>query len=144
MTGIRRSLLLLALTVAVVVGGLGPAHPAQASFSEKVPAASTQISTGTVAPPTTVTGSLTCGRTSATMGVTWKASTSTKVTGYVVSVIFDDGFVQVVDMLPPTTTSWTSTLSLYTAQNYYIRYTVTTHTTYGWTATSASTGWFTC
>ena len=36
MTGIRRSLLLLGLTVAAVFGALGPAHPAQASFTEKV------------------------------------------------------------------------------------------------------------
>ena len=143
MTGIRRSLLLLALTVAVVSGGLGPAHPAQASLSEKVTAASMDIGTATVAAPATVTGALACGRTSATMSATWTASTSAKIKGYMVSVIYSDGFVQTVDM-PATATSWSKAASLYSVQAYAIRYTVTTQTTYGWTAESTSTGWFQC
>ena len=142
MTGIRRSLLLLALTVAVVVGGLGPAHPAQASFSKTVTAATTEIVTGTVAPPTAVTGSLTC-RTTATLAVNWKASTSAKISGYRVSVNFSDGVVQSVDVAA-TATSWSKAAALYTYQTYAIRYTVTTLTSYGWTTESASTGWFQC
>jgi hypothetical protein len=143
MTGIRRSLLLLALTVAVVSGGLGPAHPAQASFSKKVTAASMDIGTATVAAPSAVNGALVCGKTSATLSANWTASTSAKIKGYMVSVIYSDGFVQTVDM-PATATSWSKAASLYTVQAYAIRYTVTTQTTYGWTAESTSTGWYTC
>jgi hypothetical protein len=143
MTGIRRSLLLLALTVAVVSGGLGPAHPAQASFSEKVTAATTQIVAGTVAPPTAVTGSLTCGRSSATLAVNWTASTAAKISGYTVSVIYSDGYVQTVDVAA-TATTWSKAAPVINYQTYSIRYTVTTLTTYGWTAESASTGWFQC
>jgi hypothetical protein len=143
MTGIRRSLLLLALTVTAVLGAVGPAHPAQAGFGEKVTAAAPSIETATVAAPTAVTGSLTCGRTSATMAANWKASSSSRVSGYVVKVEFNDGYVQTVNM-PSTATSWTAPISLYTAQNTYIRYSVTTHTAYGWTMESPLTGWFTC
>ncbi|MCW2699033.1 MAG: exported protein of unknown function [Blastococcus sp.] len=143
MTGIRRSLLLLALTVAVVFGGLGPAHPAQASFSETMTAATTQIATATVAPPTNVTGSLTCTKTAATMAATWNLSTSTRISGYLVSVTFSDGFVQTVQ-LGATATSWSAPISLYNATTYSIQYSVTTQTTYGWTMESARTGWFTC
>jgi hypothetical protein len=143
MTGIRRSLLLLALTVVAVLCAVGPTHPAQATFSDSATAASTTVGTATVAPPTAVTGSLTCTKTSATMAVTWKASTSTGISGYLVSVTFDDGFVQSVQMAA-TDTSWTAPLSLYNATNYYIQYSVTTQTAYGWTTESTRTGWFTC
>jgi hypothetical protein len=143
MTGIRRSLLLMSLTVAVVLGGLGPAHPAQASFSKKTTAATTQIATATVAPPANVTGSLTCGKSSATMAANWTLSTSPRISGYLVTVHFSDGFVQNVQM-GATATSWSAPISLYQATAYALSYSVTTQTTYGWTTESASTGWFSC
>jgi hypothetical protein len=143
MTGIRRSLLLMSLTVAVVLGGLGPAHPAQASFSKKVTATSTQIATATVAPPTNVTGTLTCGKSSATMAANWTLSTSSRISGYLVTVHFSDGFVQNVQM-GASATSWTAPISLYQATAYAISYSVTTQTTYGWTTESAAIGWFSC
>ena len=143
MTGIRRSLLLASLAVAVVLGGLGPAHPAQASFSRTTTAATTQIATATVAPPTDVTGSLTCGKSSATMAANWTLSTSSSVSGYLVTVHFDDGFVQNVQM-SATATSWSAPISLYQATAHAISYSVTTQTTYGWTTESTSTGWFQC
>ncbi len=143
MTGIRRSLLLMSLTVAVTFGALGPAHPAQASFSQKVTAAPTQIATATVAAPTNLTGSLTCTRSSATMAANWSLSSSTRVSGYLVSVIFSDGFRQTI-LLGPTATSWTAPISLYQATANAIQYSVTTQTTYGWTTESLPTGWFQC
>jgi hypothetical protein len=143
MTGIRRSLLLLSLTVAVVLGGLGPAHPAQASFSKKVTATTTEIATATVAAPTNVTGSLTCGKSSATMAANWTLSTSSRISGYLVTVHFDDGFVQNIQM-GATATSWNAPISLYQATLHAISYSVTTQTTYGWTTESTSTGWFQC
>ena len=141
MTGIRRSVLLLALTVATVL--LGALAPAQATFSEKVTAASTSIATASVAAPTEVTGSLTCTRRDATMAVTWKLSTSARVTGYLVNVTFSDGYVQ-TEQVSPTTTSWSKPISLHNATTYSLRYSVTTQTDYGWTTESAPTGWFQC
>ena len=143
MTGIRRSLLLLSLTVAVVLGGLGPAHPAQASFSKTVTATATEIATATVAAPTNVTGSLTCGKSSATMAANWTLSTSSRVSGYLVTVHFSDGFVQNVQM-GATATSWSAPISLYQATAYALSYSVTTQTAYGWTTESTMTGWFSC
>ncbi len=58
MTGIRRGLILLGLTVAVIIGA---SLPASATFADAV-AVKTTISTTTVAAPTNVVGKLTCGR----------------------------------------------------------------------------------
>ena len=142
MTGIRRTLLLAALTVAAVVGALGPARPAEATFSDTAGVA-TSIGTASVAAPTDVVGSLTCTRSSATMAANWKLSTSTRVTGYLVSVHFSDGFVQTVQ-LGASATSWSDDISLYNATNYALSYSVTTQTDYGWTKESVRTGWFQC
>jgi hypothetical protein len=142
MTGIRRTLLLVALTVTAVLAALGPARPAEATFSATTGTA-TSVGTATVAPPTAVTGSLTCTATSATMAATWQLSTSPRVTGYTVSVRFSDGFVQTVEKAA-TDTSWSAPISLYNATNYSIQYSVITRTDYGWTKESTRTGWFRC
>ena len=69
MTGIRRALVLIGLTVTVIVGA---SVPASATYSEAV-AVKTTINTTTVAAPANVVGNLTCGR-SATMSANWPAS----------------------------------------------------------------------
>jgi hypothetical protein len=138
MNGIRRGLILLGLTVAVIIGA---SVPASATYADSV-AISPTISTTTVAAPGNVVGKLLCGR-PATMSATWTASTSTRVSGYLVSVYFSDGFVQTVQ-LGPTATSWSATIDPYYVTAYTINYTVTTQTTYGWTKESAHTGAFSC
>ncbi len=138
MTGIRRSLLLLGLTVAAVFGAVGPAHPAQASFSEKVGAPTVQVTTITVAPPASVSASLACTRNGATLSATWPASTTARVDGYLVTVVFSDGYTQTTPMEPDT--SWSTAISLYNATNYFMRVTVSAHTNYGWTSAVASSG----
>ena len=95
MTAIRRTALTLALTLAAILGSTGSTAPAQASFSDS-DARTTTIATATVAAPANVTGSLVCGRSSATMGATWNLSTSARISGYRVTVYFSDGFVQTV------------------------------------------------
>jgi hypothetical protein len=135
---IRRLLVLLALVPAVI---LGVSIPASAGFADSV-SATTTIATTTVAPPTGVTGHLTCASTS-TMSATWTKSTSTRISGYVVSVYFSDGFIQTVQM-PATATSWSATIAEYYVTAYSIQYTVTTLTDYGWSAESARTGTFQC
>jgi len=138
MNGIRRGLILLGLTVAVVIGA---SVPASATFSEAV-AVKTTIATTTVASPGNLVGKLTCGR-PATMSATWSLSSTARVSGYLVSVYFSDGFVQTVQ-LGPTATSWSSTIDPYYVTAYSIQYTVTTQTNYGWSKESPLTPVFQC
>ena len=138
MNGIRRGLILAGLTVAVI---LGASIPASATFADSVAVRPT-ISTATVAAPGSVVGKLTCGR-PATMAATWTLSSAPRVTGYLVSVYFSDGFVQTVQM-GATATSWSATIDPYYVTAYTINYTVTTQTAYGWTKESAHTATFGC
>ena len=138
MNGIRRGLILLGLTVAVV---LGASVPASATYAAAV-AVKTTISTTTVAAPTNVVGKLTCG-TTATMSATWTKSTTARVSGYVVSVYFSDGLVQTVQ-LAGTATSWSSTIHPYYVTAYSIQYSVNAQTDYGWSKESPRTVAFQC
>jgi hypothetical protein len=138
MTTTRRVLVLLLLVAAAVFG----TGAAQAQFKESITAGLT-FATGTVAAPTAGPGSLTCRATSATMALTWTPSTSARVTGYLVSVHFSDGYVQTVQK-SAADTSWTQGINLYNVTAYAVQYSVTTQTDYGWTAESARTGWFQC
>jgi hypothetical protein len=138
MTGIRRGLVLLGLTVAVVIGA---SIPASATYADAV-AVKTTITTATVAAPTNVVGKLTCGR-PATMSATWTQSTTARVSGYRVSVYFSDGFVQTVE-LGPTATSWSATIDPYYVTAYSIQYSLTTETNYGWSKESPRTVAFQC
>ena len=142
MSTTRRVLLLLTLIGAIFTAS---SAAAQASFAETVKVTATPISIGTasVAVPTTGPGSLTCGKTTATMGLTWTASTAPRVSGYLITVYFSDGFTQTVQKAA-TDTSWSQSITLYNVTAYAVRYTVTTQTSYGWTAESAPTGWFQC
>jgi|1185.fasta_scaffold426113_1 hypothetical protein len=139
MNGIRRGLILLILSLAVIVGAT---LPASATYSTTTAALTTTLSTPTVAAPGNLAGKLTCGR-PATMSATWTASGTARVSGYLVSVYFSDGFVQTVQ-LGPTATSWSATIDPYYVTAYTINYTVTTQTDYGWTRESAHTATFGC
>ena len=141
MTLVRR--LVLVPVATLLVGGLLGIAPAQAAFGDSAATGAMQISTTTVAAPGNVTGSLTCSRTSATMAATWTLSGTPQVSGYLVTVYFSDGFTQTVQKAA-TDTSWSQAITLYNVTAYAVRYTVTTQTTYGWTAESAPTGWFQC
>ena len=138
MNRIRRGLILLGLTVAVIVGA---SVPASANYSDAVVVRTTVNSTS-VAAPGNIVGKLTCGR-PATMSATWSLSGTTRVSGYLVSVYFSDGFVQTVQ-LGPTATSWSTTIDPYYVTAYSINYTVTTQTAYGWSKESAHTAAFQC
>ena len=138
MSRTRRTLVLIGLTVAVIAGA---SLPASASYSESV-AVKTTISTTTVAAPGNVVGKLTCGR-PATMSATWSLSSTPRVSGYVVTVYFSDGFVQTVP-LGPTATSWSATIDPYYVTAYSIQYSVTTQTDYGWSKESPRTASFQC
>ena len=141
MSTTRRILVLLALSAAIIAGS----SAAQASYADSATVTASPITIGTanVAVPTTGPGSLTCNRTTATMALTWTPSTAPKVSGYLITVYFSDGYKQTVQKTPADT-SWTQDITLYNVTAYAVRYTVTTQTTYGWTAESTPTGWFQC
>jgi hypothetical protein len=140
MTRIRHSALLLALTVATVLGALGPAHPAQAAFSEKVAAPTVSVGTVTVQPPASATASLNCTKDGAFLTGTWPASTTARVAGYTLTVVYSDGYRQDAESLV-TGTTWTSPrMSLVTATTYFMHVEVSTHTDYGWVSTTVTSG----
>ena len=138
MTGIRRALVLLGILTGLMVT---TSLPASASFSAST-AVTTTVNTMVVAAPTNVVGGLACAPTS-TMSLTWTASSSPRISGYLVSVYFSDGFVQTVQ-LASTATSWSKTIAEYNVTAYSIQYSVTAQTNYGWTKESARTGSFQC
>jgi hypothetical protein len=141
MTRIRRGLLLLALTVAVVlVGSTGTAF---ASFSDTTSISLGTVSTPTVAAPGNVTGKLICTSPNATMQVTWAKSTTARVSGYVITVYYSDGYSQTASVAA-TATSWSVNPSLFSVTAYSVRFSVTTLTDYGWTKESALTGSYQC
>ena len=142
MTTTRRILVLLPLVAGVLFGS---GATAQAAFTDtaKVSATPMSIATASVAAPVSGPGSLTCRSTSATMAPTWTKSTSARVTGYLVTVYFSDGYAQTVQKAA-TDTAWSQAINLYNVTAYAVQYSVTTQTDYGWTAESPRTGWFQC
>jgi len=141
MTTVRRVLAVLGLALAVVVGS---SIPASATFSDKAVLTTTSVSTLTVAAPGAVTGKLTCGPSSSTMGVTWTPSGTRGVSGYRVTVLFSDGYEQTEDVAGASTASWSKPITTYNVTAFSVRYSVTTLTTYGWITESALTGSFRC
>jgi hypothetical protein len=144
MIGTRRSLLLLGLTVVAVFGVMGPAHPAQASFSEKVAAPTVQVATVTVAPPASADVSITCTKNGANLSASWPASATARVDGYELTVVYSDGFRQAATPMV-TGTTWTSpTMSLLTASTYFMSVEVSAHTNYGWVSVPVASGAVRC
>jgi hypothetical protein len=148
MTRIGRLLTLLTLFVGALVGTAGSTAPAQATFSDSTASVSTSIGTATVAPVGSFVGAMNCtGGTpqlpKATMSATWTASTSARVSGYVLQIHWSDGALDSIQ-LPKTATSWSHTTDKYWVTAYSVQYSVTTVTDYGWTTRTALTPSFQC
>ncbi|WP_164704488.1 hypothetical protein [Blastococcus litoris] len=158
MTGIRRALVLVGLTVAVMIGA---AIPASATFGDTV-AVATGISTGTVAAPASVTVNDYCGQTAnggyynswgqwvttysywVDATVTWPASTTARgVVGYRVMAHLNNG--QSIVMAETGTTNRTANARVDRSYlNYQPRISVITLTSYGWTAETPRTAVLAC
>ena len=148
----RRTVVLLIATLAVL---LGATVPAQAAYSDRSPAFTSTIGTVRVAAPTNLsTAGTKCVTTynawnntyTSTLeaSLSWRASTTTRgVTGYVVTAYFANGQVVPVTWVNAPGTSVSGTYDAYYA-NQNIRVTVTTHTSYGWTAESTLSGVIKC
>ena len=143
MTGIRRTLLLAALSVAVFLGS--PAA-AQAAFSDSITTASATISTATVAGPTDVTAKdETCSNArTQVVSLTWVASTSARVAGYRVTVHRTNGQVLATGNFGPDATSATITFDKFNFNMSTLLFSVTTVTGHGWTKESLRTGALPC
>lgn len=158
MTGIRRVLILIGPTLAVLIGA---AVPASASFAGVV-TATTGITTGTVAAPASITVEDYCGRTAnggyydangqwvttyyywydAT--VSWPATTTARgVTGYRITAHLNNGQSVVMAETDATTRSINGRVDQ-GYLNYQPRISVSTLTSYGWTAETPRTAVLAC
>jgi hypothetical protein len=149
MNGIRRALILLGLTVAVIAGA---GVPAWATYRDSAEMA-TAITTATVAPPTQVEAKATCtttvdpstGATTTTVQakVEWHGSATPGVSGYRVTVHLANGTSSVVAQTGATGDEiFPDVDPAYLSQRP--RYSITTLTGYGWTAESPKTGVLSC
>jgi len=199
MTAIRRTLILIGLTVAVIVGA---SLPAFAAFSDVV-AVNTTVATGTVAAPASVTVNDSCTtattvvrrtvytnpgtgeqiqmayssittyatstsnvqssttttvpgpnpgetttttttkNTSLSVTATWTASGSRGVSGYLANAHLNDGSVVVMAQTAANVLTTSATVDA-DYLFYQPRLSVTTLTTYGWTATTPQTAVISC
>jgi hypothetical protein len=148
-----RLLRTLVLTLAAMAVLLGLTSPAGAAYSDKATLSSAVTTLAVAAPATLSTAGTKCTSTydAATMRytttlhakVSWSTSPTRGVTGYVVTAVFADGTRYPVAQVAAPATSVTGDYDAYYAtQN--IRVTVTTLTSYGWTATSPMSGVIKC
>jgi hypothetical protein len=151
MIRIRRAAVLLSIAAAVLLGG---AFPADAQFSNSAALPTMAITSVNVAAPTglstagtkcTSTFDATTGITTTTLNarISWNASASRGVSGYLVTAVFSDGTRYPAAQTNAATTTVTGDFdAAYATQN--IRVTVTTLTSYGWTKESALSGVIKC
>ena len=140
MTAIRRFPVLLGLTVTLLFAGMAPAS---ATFADQATVATT-VETVRVTAPESVSGSLICGTETSTMAITWEASSTARISGYLVNVYHHhDGSTESF-ALPATATSWSAATPTWTVSPHSIDYSVTTVTDYGWTKESSRQGPFHC
>ena len=140
----RRLLVLLALTVAGVLGSGSTA--ANATFADSAALPSTTVGTATVAAPANVTAELTsCSSTRwMPISVAWQPSASAGVKGYIVQARLSNGRLHAVDSTSATGTQATVMVDKFVGSATSVGITVTTLTSYGWTATSPRTSALTC
>ena len=139
MTTVRRLLVLLALIVAVVLGSGSTA--ANATFADSTALPSTTVGTGTVAAPANVTARLWSCSSTRWMGiaVAWQPSASAGVSGYRIYASLSNGRTYAVGAVSATDTQATVTVDKFAGPATSVAITVTTLTSYGWTATSPRT-----
>jgi len=135
MTALRRGVLLLALAVATVLGLT--VTPAQAAFTAQVTLPTSTIGTVTVTAPTNVQANSFCTSWLSLATISWGASDARDVTGYRITA-YRNGTPTVLG-----TTTDTSTTTLIGNGTTY-SFSVTTLTSYGWTADSTKTGTIRC
>jgi len=136
----RRAATLVALTLAVIVGA---SLPASATFADAA-TVSTSVTTLTVAAPSGLAVTDTCWGIHYSVTFTWPASTTpVGVTGYRVTAYLNDGTTSVLGTTDAATRTLTFTSDT-SFLDYQPRITVTTLTSYGWTAQSTRSAVLAC
>jgi hypothetical protein len=140
----RRSAVMLVIAAATLVGVI--AAPAQAAFTDKTSTTTLTIGTATIAAPGDVAVQQTKCNEARTQYLTlsWDASTSRRVSGYLVTGFDRSGAKISTVQVASTTTSTTVTVDKQVHDAATLTYSVTTLTAYGWTAESAESGVITC
>lgn len=127
--------------VALVAGlsALLGTTPASAALSATAKVTPMGIGTASVQAPGAVKATVTCGRKTSSLNLGWTASATPGITGYVVRIVFSDGYVQTmpVQTMPAQTAStWTGSVDTYYLTATTLHMTVTAQTGYGWTKDS--------
>jgi hypothetical protein len=133
------------LVLVGLVAGLLPllgVTPANAAFSARAPLTPMSIGTTTVEAPGAVKATVACGRSTSTLNLSWTASATSGVTGYVVRLVFSDGYVQTLPA--QTATTWTGSVDTYYVTATTLHMTVTAQTGYGWTRDSLPSAELSC
>lgn len=143
--GRRRRVAVLAVLSLFLVGVL-PAVSADAAFSVSRPLTSMKVSTLTVSPATNVSAGLASCSNNRWIAITvsWSASRTAGVTGYLVNAHRNDGSTMTVAQTSADTTTADTTVDKLSTGATTVTFTVITQTSYGWTAESASSGPATC
>jgi hypothetical protein len=142
-TAARRILIPIGLAVAVTVAA---SAPASATYAD-VAAVPTTIATGTVAAPAAINVNDSCTTTTRntdlSVTASWTASASRGVSGYLANAHLNDGTVYPMAQTAPAVLSTSANVDA-DYLTYAPRLSVTTLTTYGWTATTAQTPVLSC
>jgi hypothetical protein len=137
----RRLLVLLALAGAMIIGS---AFPSSASYSESVSLPTTTVGTATVGAPTGVKATYKCFGWGVEVTLDWNLSTTQRgVTGYEIRTYVGTAS-QVQARMGSTDTTWTANADKNFANGNTFDFTVTTVTSYGWTAESVHTQQIAC
>jgi hypothetical protein len=140
MTRLRRTLVVLAVTIAA---GLGIGGTASAAFTVRVTVPPVQVSTATVAAPTGVTATPTsCDNyaRSQELLLSWTPSTSPRISAYRVTVYRANGTTITTTQVSAARTSVTITVNRQAYDVSTLAFSVTSITDYGWTTESKKTG----
>jgi hypothetical protein len=140
MNTLRRTAVLIALTVGVVTGA---SVPAWATYSDSA-TVSTTIATTAVAAPSSMSITGRCQGWWYDFTISWPASTTARgVTGYRLNAYLNNGMTYLVGETDAATRTMSMTVD---SSNLSLqpRITVTTLTNYGWTAESAKSAALTC
>jgi len=138
---LRRRALLILIATATVIGLT--AGTAQAAFTDRATMTTLTVGSLTVTAPTSIQVNSSCTTTDLNVTLTWKTSTTAKVSGYDITAYTSSGQVLETFSTGATATSYSVSASKAYA-SYGLRVTVTTQTSYGWTAESPKSGAITC
>lgn len=132
MSALRRTAVLIGLTLAVIVGS---SIPASATFTDSVTRSAVVVTSGVTA-PTNLDVSVTCTATELHAKVTWTRSSSPRINGYVIAGTINND--PMVFRAEGNVSSYTYKIPrLGYAYSVPVAVTVTTDTEYRWTATSS-------